>query len=300
MTKKKQLFILLFTSLICLSSKAQTYYKKIQFISNHFSQPLPRGYKFYVTGPIDPGIGALKLTITQGSSIESYVWERQSPYQTDFEFFVTNPLDTGKFSYVLNEPTSGTPGAKGFVLTGATLTFTTDPPTSEDDESTNPTSRWSLVSGFGYAILGRGKNTDRDMFGYVAARFRLNNWVNKTKKFIDNDNGQASTKVYRDYKDRFCLLVGGANSKMGFKGKELLNPVYGIKPMVGASFDIVPEASIDAGMLFYDYQKGNASLYTELDSKIGIGIFVSLSVDFDVFTRIKFATENKKYNQSAN
>jgi hypothetical protein len=293
MTKTKLLVILMFSLLWSLEVQSQIYYKRIRYVNNHFSQELPRGYIIFITGPVEANVNEVRLSISeQNQTPDVYIWERINSSQTEFEILISRPLERKTtFTHELTKIMASVGG-------GAPFTSSTNPQPGTPE--VNPTSRWGLVSGIGYSFLGKKGNTDHDMFGYVAVKFIFSKRVNKTNKFLDDSptSGTFSTRVYETAWDRFSLLVGGSTTRMGFKGKELLNPVYNVKPMIGLSFDFSPEISLDAGLLFYDYQKGNASLYTDLDSKLGTGIFISISIDMDVFTRLKFAFAGKPYNKT--
>lgn len=290
------------TSILCIitclllfrPAQAQTYYKKISYNGGHFSQPIPRGYKVFITGAVDANENFVRLSITDGvNPSRTYDWKRGNDSQTEFEVFMSDPLqEADTYTFNLARSTNTITTAK------SARSFTSDGDSKlEDDE--NHGSRWGIVAGAGYAFLGKSDNRDGDLFGHVAAKFYVFKRVDKTLKFLKDDtNNPLTSPVYKNGYERFSIIVGGAVTKLAFKGKELSNPVYGVKPMAGIGFDFLPELSLDAGVILFDYQRGNASLFSELEQKVGLGIFTTLSLDIDVFTRLRTAFSNKPYDKT--
>lgn len=278
-------------AMITIPSFAQTYYKKIQYQSGHFSQALPIGYKFTVAGPVNKNVIAVSLVISDGTNFDRYSWHRVSEFQTEFEVFISDPLKKGaNYSFTYSEEVTQT-----IIGVYSAMSVTAEP---VPVDSANSTSQYSLVSGFGYAFLGTGTNKANDMFGYVAVKFNFRK-IDKTQKFIAGDNNpKFRNEVYDKPFSRFSLMVGGATTKMAYRGRELGNPVYGMKPMIGLSFNFSPEVSLDAGAIFFDYQIGDPSLHSELDNQLSIGLFASVSIDFDVFTRMKLAINGVPYDKT--
>lgn len=297
MRKIKCKLITLLLLVLCTSVFSQVYYKKIKMVSDQFTSPLPRGYMVRVYGPIEDNVNFLKLTITIDGISEYYYWKRANNFQTEFELLITKPIKSGvKFTYVVQKGTENI----GTKLTELDLYKSDkkllDESTNEGTpEEVNTSSRWGLVSGFGCVFLSRKEARSQDMFGYVAAKFMFSKNVDKSKKNLVDPETGLKNRVYKTALDRFSVMVGGAVTPIGYRGKELTSPVYGVKPMVGLSFDFSPEISIDGGALFYKYQPGNASLNNTLDSKLGVGLYMSVSVDFDVFTRMKSAFAGVPY-----
>lgn len=283
------LFVLL--ALLASSSFAQTYYKKISYQSGHFSQALPLGYQFTVVGPVNKNVQSVTLVIAAGADIATYKWSRVSEFQTEFEIFISVPLEKGrKYTFSYDEETS-----KSIVGEYNKVTVEGEP---IPVDTSNSTSQIGLVGGFGYAFLGTGSNRGNDMFGFIAIKFNFRK-IDRTKKFLVSDNNtKLRNEVYDKPFSRFSLLVGGANTKMAYRGRELGSPLYNMKPMIGLSFNFSPEVSLDGGVIFFDYQTGDPSLHSELDSQTSIGLFASVSIDLDVFTRMKLAINGVPYDKS--
>ena len=280
---------------------SQVYNKKIKMISDQFTSPVPRGYMVRIYGPIEQDVNFLKLTISQDGNNDIYYWKRANDLQTEFELLITKPLKRdANFTYRVQKgyDTIGTKTANLMMNQAPEVKLMSDtPPTDGTKPPPNETSRWGLVSGFGCAFLGRGESRSQDMFGYVAAKFMFSKRVDKN--VVDAETG-LKNRTYKTIGDRFSLMVGGAVTPIAYKGKELTSPVYDVKPMVGLCFDFSPEVSLDAGTLFYKYQPGNSSLNNDLDSKLGVGLYMSVSVDIDVFTRLKLALLGKSYSKTEN
>lgn len=167
------------------------------------------------------------------------------------------------------------------------------------EDSENPTTKISLVSGVGVAYLSKGSHEkDIDMYGYTAVKIYFQK-PNKRKKFsLEKNHDWLNNDVYESLLNRFSFFFGAATTKIGYKGKELLNPGIQFKPVVGLSLDIAPEVSFDGGFLFFKYQKGNSNLYSELESKLSSGMFTSISIDLDLFTRLKLALKGTHYDSN--
>lgn len=286
--------LLLFAAavLIFAAGNAQTYYKKIRYESGHFSQELPTGYRIFVVGPVDTYVDSVILTISSPRGNQPYVWTRSTADQKEFEVLI-NPLVQGvTYTFSYREAGDDKHGLMDARKKTNEILLT--------EEKVNSL-QLGLVSGMGVAFLGRPYSDMKpDMFGFVALKWNLVK-VDKTRKFLGHDDklfDRSENEVYTKKFSRFSVLVGGATTKMGYKGKEVFNPVYNIKPMFGFSYNFNPELSVDGGIIFFDYQNGDPSLHTELDRKLSTGLFVSVSVDFDVFTRLKKAMAGLPYDET--
>lgn len=276
--------------LIAFTAIGQTYYKKIRYESGHFSQELPTGYYVFIVGSIDPNVKEVKFTVADDSASVQYSWIRTTVDQKQFEVLIQPLRKSNRYTFSYKEE-----------FRDSSLKFVNRDKSMEkiltDDEPNS--SQLGLVTGIGVGFLGDRMNMSADMFGFTALKFNVRK-IDKSRKFIGHEDKliyDKTNEVYDKPFSRFSVLVGGATTKMGYKGKEVFNPVYNMKPMVGLSFNFNPELSLDAGMIFFDYQNGDPSLHTEFDRKLSMGMFVSVSIDFDLFTRLTKAVKGEPYNE---
>jgi hypothetical protein len=275
-------------------SLGQLYNKEIEYSVNGSYYPkIPIGYAFVLKGRVDPSIRRVDFLI---NGEEAGSWTRVDNSEKEFRLKTTTALVKGDVIKVrftnesnINEASDS---AKDANKNRLLFKLFTDTPSDSVEGNDQSPSRFSPFIGVGGAFLGRGESKGNDIIGYTAIKFRLTDKVDKTLRF-SND---SRIKVYPRIKDQFSIFFGGIVSQVAYKGTLLANPVFSMKPMLGFSFDMTPDISIDAGAFLFDYHPYDQGLKPGYYAKSGIGLFLGISLDADAFNRLSAAFNNKSYN----
>jgi len=162
-----------------------------------------------------------------------------------------------------------------------------DPINTNTVDAKVTSSRYAPIAGIGLAFLGTSPKSEVDMFGHVGFKFYL------TKNVDKRNQNDPEMKTYPRLRDHFGIILAGGMSTLAYRGKALDKPVFNFYPMLGVSYDFMPELSVDAGAIFFDYNKIDSSIQSSLDAKLKMGFFMTVSLDFDLFTKFKDLTNSK-------
>lgn len=280
---------------IPISILSQTYYKTIEYVGNNTFKPaIPKGYNFYLTGPVSSADQQVIFTFNG----ETFTWTRTNDLQTTFLIYVTAKTKLSQKNvsfdilflstfhdlntYSITDLKTNHASAISAVSDGTVQTEPVD------------ASNFSAVMGMGISAVGTFSNTTLDAMAYAALKFRFKK-VDKSKRFaVENDQD-----IYVSNVQRISVFVGGVISPLAYKGRLLGNPVLNTKPMFGISIDITPDISIDGGVFLFDYLNTDSSLKPDYDAKVKTGTFLSLSIDADAFNRLSSLFRGAPYNKKA-
>ncbi len=141
--------------------------------------------------------------------------------------------------------------------------------------------RFGSTIGAGTTFLSIGYNTEIRPFSYMAVKYYI----------LPVDKTIPSQFYNMKRLNRLSILFGASLGRIKYKGTEL-EQIFGVNPVLGLSFDFDKYrfTSLDFGVIFFE-QKSLSSI----DSKTNFRFapFITLSLDFDVFNRIKNFTQDK-------
>lgn len=292
--------IYVFLLLILQSVAVAQYPNQVrQVVENKVIGSLPYDYSFWLEGTVPNGKDLVEF------SVDGKRYYAEANAQGEFEIFVDQPLSRNEvYTYTIDYASKnlGVAGAgattlKDEFIKGKTMDGT-PPPDDNTSNTGNKSSRLAPIAGFGLAYLGTSSNADIDMFGHVGLKGYFTNNVDKRAKNLENSEGQ--NLAYKKFSDRFGFIVGGAVTPMAYHGKKLDNPILNIKPMVGLTLDVMPEVSLDAGIIFFDYNRSDSSLKTQLDGELRMAWFFTVSLDMDAFTRLRALFNGNPYISNDN
>jgi hypothetical protein len=302
--------------------------QKVRVADGSVVGTLPYAFGFYLVGEMPAGRDLIKFSIWQTGATpkkeRSYYAKANS--KGEFEVYVSETLKRGvAYSYSISYSHSGIipqNSDNNVEMDGTNIAFETlsakqlfelskeqaafsaftgdgdgdgdgDGEEQELPKVKSTASRMNPVAGVGVGYLGIQGNSNVDMFGHIGFKAYFSGNVDRKLKNIEGDSSR--TMAYRKPTDRLGILVAGAVTPMAFKGKALDNPVFNFKPMLGLTFDFMPELSADAGVMFFDYKRSDSSLISDLDGQLRMAFFFSISLDIDAFTRLRAAINNDPY-----
>jgi hypothetical protein len=157
--------------------------------------------------------------------------------------------------------------------------------TAWSDSTTVHRLRWGTAYAFGVAVLGKGSkregtnpprgDADADLFGAFLVRYHLG----------AVDTRLPSRFAYGSPVARFALDVGAVLGDVTYKGQNLENAFTGVKPMLGASYDITTDFTFHSGVLLFRQRSVNPA--SGDNSRIKVAPYVLLGFDFDVLNLLK-------------
>lgn len=140
--------------------------------------------------------------------------------------------------------------------------------------------RFSPVIGFAFAPMNLARKIDWQFFGILAVKYYL---------------GPVDKRVAKPYlvNNRLSLMAGVvASSELKYHGQVMENAGLGVKPIIGIGYDIGPLVGINMGTVLFQQSSVNPLIS---QSKLRGAALVSLTIDIDLFNRLRNLFANQKY-----
>jgi hypothetical protein len=148
----------------------------------------------------------------------------------------------------------------------------------EDEETT----RFSPVVGFSIAPLNIGGDIDYRMFGLLGIKY----YFNPVDKRV--------AEPYLAGRRKRWSVMGGVlvGNDLNYKGQALSNAAFSAKPAIAVGSDFGRLIGWNVGFIFFQQSHVNS---IETGSKLRTSPYVSLTIDADLFNRLKSLFAGEKY-----
>lgn len=204
-----------------------------------------------------------------GHEIESYTQSKESLQKQDA--FLKKTQEEIKTRFQLDQ---------SFVQIQSRATVLNNNKTEITTVDELETVRFAPVVGFGMAPLNVTKSIDWRFFGFLAIKYYL---------------GPVDKRVPEPYLvgNRISVMAGvTVGNDLAYKGQELKSAGLNAKPLVAVGYDFGKLVGMNLGAVFFQQESTNPLL---TGSRLRSSAFISLTIDADLFNRLKSLLSNQKY-----